>query len=281
MIDIRTAELADYDVLRVFYEKAYRVGHPLLSASFFEWQFGDIAYGTAIIAVENNRIIGHLGCSFADGLTWLTNLFILETHRSGPLVLSMYSKAKSFGLPLVTTNASSGLIAFYRRLKWYRQPNLERYCAINPQFTTVNAAQLIEPMTTLNAASDIVSPSGHWYWLQPGMAGAALSNGSTAVVQPNCAGVRLVDLKRPAETAEQFFAMGYRWIDYVTSWNDPVIDQLQTLGWQQEKDTLVPWYLNPVVAGSKSEITVFSNTPLPKDFIIKRYHSDHGRVASL
>jgi hypothetical protein len=281
MIDIRTAELADYDVLRFFYEKAYRLGHPLLQPSFFAWQFGDSAYGRAIIAVENNRIVGHLGCSFADGLTWLTNLFILETHRSGPLVLSMYSKAKSFGLPLVTTNGNSGVIALYRRLKWYRQPNLERYCAINPRFSTATVAQLIETIATPSATEDIDLPTGQRYWIQPGLLGASLSNGSTAVLQPNCAGVRLVDLKRPAETAAQFFDMGYKWVDYVTSWNDPLIDQLQALGWQQEKDAPVPWYLNPVVPGSKSEITVFSNLPLPKDFIIKRYHSDHGRVASL
>jgi hypothetical protein len=281
MIDIRTAELADYDVLRFFYEKAYRLGHPLLQPSFFEWQFGNSNYGRAIIAIENNTIIGHLGCIFADGLTWLTNLFILETHRSGPLVLSMYSKAKSFGLPLVTTNASSGIIALYRRLKWYRQPNLERYCAINPQFSLMKVEQLIDPLSTVGATSDLVLPTGHRYWLQPGLLGGALSNGSTAVLQPNCAGVRLVDLKQPAETAERFFEMGYRWVDYVTSWNDPIIDQLQALGWQPERDAPVPWYLNPVVPGSKSEITVFSNIPLPKDFIIKRYHSDHGRVASL
>ncbi|TAD86476.1 MAG: hypothetical protein EAY75_08240 [Bacteroidetes bacterium] len=279
MIEIRVAEMADYDLLLPFYKNAYRAGHPLLNADFYNWQFGDAACGRSIIAVENQLVVGHLGCLFADGFTWLTNLSLTENHRSGSLVLSMYSRAKAFGLPLATTNASAALVALYRRLRWYRQPNLERFCCINPRLAGAPVLQLMAPVS--HRCGRLPTPAKHRYWQQPGLQGIALDNGSTAVLQPNCGGARLVDLKQPAETAAQLFECGYSWVDYVTSWNDPIIDQLQAPLWQPEKESIVPWYINPIILGSQSEITVFSNTPLPRDFIIKRYHSDHGRVPTL
>jgi hypothetical protein len=77
------------------------------------------------------------------------------------------------------------------------------------------------------------------------------------------------------------WAHGFRWVDYVTSWNDPLCRTLEDAGWHLNEKSPVPWRLNPVEAGSVARVSLTSEEPLPKDFIMRRSFSDHGRVGSL
>lgn len=278
MIEIREAVMEDFDLLLPFYKQAYRPGHPLHNRDFFYWQFGQSLVGKALMALDHGLVVGHLGCNFADGFNWLTNLFILEPSRTGPVVMALYGRAKKMGWPLVTTNANPNAIALYRRMRWYRQPNLERYCLVNPAYKTLDASALTSPVVV---TEQFETPNTNHYWKQPGLKGFALKNGSTGFLQSNVAGARLIEANNIEETVATIFAAGYKWIDYVTSWNDAMIDQMLSANWQTEEEANIPWLLNPIATKSKSNITVFSNAPMPRDFIIKRFHSDHGRVPSL
>jgi hypothetical protein len=123
-------------------------------------------------------------------------------------------------------------------------------------------------------------PEGHHYWQQPGIVGTTLSDGSTAVVQPQLGGLRVIHIADPSRVIAACWETGARWADFVTSWNDPLCRDLDRKhGW--ELGDGIPWLVAPLVPGSKSDITVTSQSPLPPGLIIDRTFSDHGRIGSL
>ena len=62
---IRVAELGDWEKLKSFFLKIYRLNHPLQNKEFWNWQYGNPKYGRSFICLnENNEIIGHLGANF-------------------------------------------------------------------------------------------------------------------------------------------------------------------------------------------------------------------------
>ena len=77
------------------------------------------------------------------------------------------------------------------------------------------------------------------------------------------------------------WSAGYRWVDFMTSWNDPLCRLLEEAGWFVNDLCPVPWLLNPVVPGSVARVSLISEYPLRKDLIVKRRYCDHGRVGSL
>jgi hypothetical protein len=99
-------------------------------------------------------------------------------------------------------------------------------------------------------------------------------------VQARLGGLRVIQIADPGKVLAACWEAGARWVDFVTSWNDPLCRDLDRKhGW--ELGDGIPWRLNPLVPGSKSEITVTAQESLPAGLIIDRTFSDHGRIGSL
>jgi hypothetical protein len=161
----------------------------------------------------------------------------------------------------------------YRKMGWTRYSDLMRYTAVAPGLTRENA--VAEARIARSA-----QPQSHRYWRQPGVLGTTLSDGSTAVVQARLGGLRVVHIADPGKVLAACWEAGARWVDFITSWNDPLCRDLDRKhGW--ELGDGIPWRLNPLVPGSKSEITVTAQEGLPAGLIIDRTFSDHGRIGSL
>ena len=104
---------------------------------------------------------------------------------------------------------------------------------------------------------------------------------SKAISQENEGGLRVVDIKNLQEMEKQAWQLGYLWMDYITSWNDLKIKELEKHGWVLDNKSVVPWRLDPIEENCFSNITFLSEEPLDKEFIIHRSFSDHGRIGSL
>ena len=93
-------------------------------------------------------------------------------------------------------------------------------------------------------------------------------------------GLRLVDIDQPRWVLDEAWDAGFSWVDYITSWNDPVVDRFSDGVWAEDEGSPVPWLLDPIEEGSRARVTVFSSEPLPSTLVVRRTYSDHGRVGS-
>ena len=75
--------------------------------------------------------------------------------------------------------------------------------------------------------------------------------------------------------------MGFKWCDFLSSFNNPILRKLEKNNWKTEEEIQIPWLLNPVVYGNKSNLTFLSKEPIDINFYINRTHSDLGRVGSI
>ena len=68
-------------------------------------------------------------------------------------------------------------------------------------------------------------------------------------------GLRAVDIIKLDEYEETAWDLGFKWLDYISSWNDPLLDQLKNNDWLTEDESIIPWRINPIVEGSRSNIS--------------------------
>ena len=93
--------------------------------------------------------------------------------------------------------------------------------------------------------------------------------------------MRAVDINNLDKFEQQAWSLGYNWIDYITSWNDLKTNDLEKNGWVPDYQSVVPWRLNPIEENYFCDVSFLSEQPIDKELIVKRSHSDHGRVGSL
>jgi hypothetical protein len=269
----RFATEEDWPALRAFYDAAYREGHPLKNRAFWRWLYGDPEHGrAAVVVTDDGRVAGHLGTTVCGGYGWIINCYLMEELRGQGWLRRLYGLTRTVA-PNAATNINRAGMDMYRRMGWVRYADLQRFTAIAPGIDAAGAILPAEIVTT-------EQPGGHRYWEQPGIVGTTLSDGSTAVVQADVGGLRVVHVADPARVLDACWEAGARWADFLTSWNDPLCRELDRKhGWTL--GDRVPWRLNPVEPGSRSDITVTCETTFPADLIIDRTFSDHGRVGSL
>lgn len=267
MIEIREATAEDWPALQASFLANYRAGHPLHRRDFWEWQH--LKNGRSFVAFDDGRVVAHWGAHHSGGLSWCMNLYAAESMRGKGFLRRACELARSY-YPVASANVNDIALEAFRKMGWIRYYDLQRYVLVRPG---------LEPSVETVAFSEMPKPTGHHYWSQPGLVGAVLSDGSTGVLQGNVGGIRIVEIASSTSVAEAAWAAGAHWIDYITSWNDPLGPELASLGWRT--DDPIPFYLNPVKWGSRGHLSFVSEMPLPNDFIVRRYHSDHGRVASL
>jgi hypothetical protein len=268
----RFATSEDWPMLRDFYRIVYREGHPLHRQDFWRWQFGDRQYGQAAIVVDGARVVGHLGATLAGGFSWIINCFLMEDYRGQGWLAQLYALTGSLA-PNAATNINRAGMDMYRKMGWIRYADLVRFTALAPG---IPREQAVAQAHIARSAQ----PQGHRYWQQPGIVGTTLKDGSTAVVQAHLGALRVVHIADPAQLLAACWETGARWADFVTSWNDPLCRDLDRKhGW--ELGDGVPWRVDPLVPGSKSDVTVTAQATLPPDLIIDRTFSDHGRIGSL
>lgn len=273
---VRIASENDWPALKAFFEVAYRPRHPLHRQDFWRWRFGNIDHGLSIVAEVDGVVVGHAGVARQAGYCWMITVWLGEAARGQGFLRRMYDLAREYG-PLAAASVNRPGLDMYRNMGWTRYADLQRFVAVNPRLS--------------GAPGDLVSPislTARWeraygdhYWDQPGITGYVLPDGSTAVDQSSHGGLRVIDVVDPIAAAESAFAAGVRWLDFVTSWNDPICRTIDQKYWVSEDEIDVPWRLDPVEMGSKAHIAVLSERPLPNSLIVTRRASDHGRIASL
>jgi hypothetical protein len=268
----RFATFEDWPKLRVFYQAIYRQGHPLHNADFWRWQYGDPQHGQAAIVVDGDKVVGHLGATLSGGFSWAINCFLMEDYRGQGCLAQLYGLIGSLA-PTAATNINRAGMDMYRKMGFTRYADLLRYTAVAPGIEREHA--VAEARIERSG-----QPEGHRYWQQPGIVGTTLRDGSTAVVQAHLGGLRVIHIAEPSQVLAACWATGARWADFVTSWNDPLCRDLDRKhGW--ELGDGIPWRVDPLVPGSKSDITVTAQSPLPPRLILDRTFSDHGRIGSL
>ena len=276
MTEIRNATEQDWSILDPFFSRIYRPDHPVRNFEFWKWQFLHNGRSSSIIACDGDRVVGHIGAYFREGYSWLINGYVDERFRGGGgLPIKLIDAARDVG-PLAGTNVNAIAMNLYRRLGWIRYVDLQRYVAINPSIN--DAARLCEP---IKAEAEWTTPDGDHYWKQPGVSGFLLPGGSTAVNRLDVGGLRIIDLIDVDAAVSACWKAGVAWVDFVTSWNDPLCRELERRDWKAGDKSPVPWLLDPIVPGSQAKISYLSEHPMPREFIVKRTFSDHGRVGSL
>ena len=258
------AGLDDWPMLEVFFRKHYREGHPLRKREYFAWLVERDDYGHSFIAVVEDRVVAHRAVVIGGGVAWAILLFVEEDHRGQGLVGELRQLARPYA-PIASTNANDVALRVHRRRGWIRYLDLQRFVAVNPREDRTTS--LVE---STDVDVDWPSPSSGHYWKQPGLLGVELPTGDTAVRQDKIGGMRIIDLVEPEEVLNEAWAAGYRWVDFMTSWNDPLCETLEDANWFINDRCLVPWLVDPVVPGSMARVSVSSEEPLPKDLIIKR-----------
>jgi GNAT superfamily N-acetyltransferase len=275
-MNVRIAEAADWPSLERLFREMYRPGHPLHRRDFWDWQYGDPSVGRSIVAEDaDGRFLGHVGAAFGGGCAWIINVYLDPSTRGMGLLRRMYDLARTYA-PLTAASVNRAGLDMYRNMGWIRYCDLQRFVAVNPAI----------PESELLASREGVplpfpAAEGEHFWRQPGITGVRLPTGSQAVWQAAQNGLRVIDLHDPERTAAEAFAAGVAWLDFVTSWNDPLCRTVDKLGWKPEDDAPIPWRLNPVVPGSRGHIAWLSEEHVQKDLIVRRTYSDHGRVGSL
>lgn len=275
-MDLKIAEISDWDILLNFYKKIYGIHHPLFNYEFWKWQYGNEEFGRAIIAIHKNEVVGHLGLAINSDYAWHINLFVMEDYRSTSLLLNMFAIAKNFGKQ-GNLSANKEAVNLYRSLKWYQYADIERKLIINPVSSSNSTEALLQPIV-LTQYNTI--PEGN-FWKQPTLKSVLFEDGSMGIVQKNIGGLRFVTIKDVKKATQQAFEMGFKWCDFVTSFNNPILRKLEKNNWKPENEMAIPWLLNPIVESSKSKITFLSKEPIDINFYINRTHSDIGRVGSI
>ncbi|MBU0941615.1 MAG: GNAT family N-acetyltransferase [Bacteroidetes bacterium] len=274
----REANLNDWIELEIFFKRIYRTGHPLHQREFWNWQFGDQAFGRSFICLDDDgTIVGHVGANFAGELSWIINVFLDKEYRGQGVLVQLYSLARNY-YPLAATAANKAGLGLYRNMRWFRYFDLVRYVKVNPNVEDKSFKSICK-----NISVDVEKfrVTDTHYFKQPGIKGIVLSDGSRAVSQESAGGLRIVDIKNLNDLETEAWELGYNWIDYVTSWNDLNIVSLEKNNWSLDYKNVVPWRLNPVEENYFCDITFLSEQPLDKEFIVKRNFSDHGRIGSI
>lgn len=275
---LREAESGDWEILLCFFQEIYRKDHPLHNREFWEWQYGDRLYGRSFISVNNDgKVVGHVGANFQGGLAWIINVYLKEEYRGNGILGDLYKMARLY-FPLAATAANQAGLGLYRNMKWIRYHDLQRYVLINPKVTSKDLNVVCQKVNV--DISKLVVNDTH-YFKQPSLRGILLEDGSRAVSQENVGGLRIVSVVNLQFLQSKAWNLGYLWMDYITSWNDPTIKQLEIAKWELDYNSVIPWHLDPLEKGYFCDVTFLSEETLEKDFIVSRNFSDHGRVGSL
>lgn len=274
----REATIEDWDKLLVFFKKVYRENHPLQDKAFWNWQYGDKQFGRSFICLnENNSIVGHVGANFGGNIAWIINVYLDEECRGKGILGKLYALAREY-FPLAATAANKAGLGLYQNMRWIRFHDLVRFVKINP---AISNASVDAVCVTKDINVSHLTYSETHYFKQPSLNGIKLSDGSTAISQPNVAGLRVVDIQDVNQLEDQAWQLGYHWMDYITSWNDLKTRKLEENGWVLDYQSVVPWRLNPIEKDYFCDITFLSEKPLDNVFIVHRSYSDHGRIGSL
>ncbi len=270
------ADAGDHTQLARLYRTHYPPRHPLFSTEFWNWQYGEADGGRCVIArALNGDIVAHVGCYPGGGIVWLQNILVDPSHRGRGLVDRLLGVARESG-PLAVAVANAAGQRLLEKRQWFRHPDLQRHVLLNPAVRNLAVADWIAAVPVDLAR--FPRPEGR-YWRQPGIRGIVLDDGSEAVAQQDVGGLRLHHLVNPRRVAEQAWALGVRWLDFVSSWNDPLVAEIVASGWRT--DVPVPWYLNPVDHTAVVTLNLFSEKPLARDFLFHRAYADVGRVGTL
>jgi GNAT superfamily N-acetyltransferase len=275
-MEVREADLSDWSKLEFFYKRIYRPNHPLQSRDFWEWQYGDPTYGRAFICVVNEEVVGHVGASFAGGIAWMINAYLYESYRGKGILGKFYELARNY-YPLAATSANAAGLGLYHNMRWIRYYDLVRYVKINPKFKELKMREICSPISV--DIRSFINRDTH-YFRQPGLTAIKI-DGFTALSQPSVGGLRVVDLTDAKEVENIAWELGYNWIDYITSWNDLKIKDVNANKWSIDSKSIIPWRLDPIQEGYFCDVTFLSEKPLPNDFVVHRSYSDHGRVGSI
>jgi GNAT superfamily N-acetyltransferase len=275
---IREATLKDWDKLYEFFKKNYRANHPLHTKAFWEWQYGDEKFGRSFICLDDNeQVVAHVGASFENNLAWLMNLYVSKEYEGKRIPSKLYDLARQY-YPLVTTAANKAALDMYQSMRWIRYHNLVRYVKINPIVTDVTIENVCK--NSVVNIDDYLVKDIH-YFQQPTIKGLLFEDGSRAISQEEVGGLRVLDIGNSRSLENKAWQLGYLWMDYTTSWNDTQTRRLEKNGWTLDYKSVVPWRLNPIEENYFCDVSFLSEEPIDKELIVKRSHSDHGRVGSI
>jgi hypothetical protein len=274
----REANIEDWDKLYIFYKKIYRENHPLHSKEFWVWQYGDEKFGRSFICLDiHDKIIGHVGANFCDGISWMINGYLDEEYRGRGIMSNLYDLARVY-YPLAATSANNLGLGMYKSMGWIRYYDLVRYVKINPDVTDINIKNICQKITV--EVDDFKSKDIR-YFQQPTLKGLLFEDGSRVVSQEDVGGLRVLDIGSIKALENKAWNLGYLWMDYTTSWNDAQTRRLEKNGWVLDYKSVVPWRLNPIEENYFCDVSFLSEEPIDKELIVKRSHSDHGRVGSI
>lgn len=274
----RAATIDDWDQLKKFFIQIYRQNHPLQNKEFWQWQYGDEQYGRSFICLNNNEeIVGHVGANFAGGISWIINVYLNEECRGKGILGRLYDLAREH-FPLAATAANEAGLGLYKNMRWIRYYDLVRYVKINPALPKKDFQNVCK---NVNVEIEKMIIKDTHYFQQPSIKGILLADGSRAVSQENVGGLRIESIGNLPAMQKQAWELGYFWMDYITSWNNLKTKDLEKDGWLPDYKSVVPWRLNPLEENYFCDITFLSEEPLPKEFVVKRDYSDHGRIGSL
>jgi hypothetical protein len=274
----REATIDDWDKLFFFFNRIYRKNHPLQNMDFWIWQYGNKNFGRSLICLNQQGIIvGHVGANFGGGLAWIINVYLDEECRGKGILGKLYSLARNY-YPLAATAANQAGLGLYKNMRWIRYYDLVRYVKINPLFSNAST-EIVCSIITVDV-DHLISKESH-YFRQPSIKGIVLQDGSKAISQEKVGGLRVVEINNLENLENQSWQLGYKWIDYITSWNDIKTTDLEKKGWVLDYKSTVPWRLNPIEKDYFCDISFLSEEPLDKEFIVRRFYSDHGRIGSL
>lgn len=270
---VRIATVDDWPTLLNFYQRIYRDSHPLLDPAFWAWRNGDPRFGAAIIAIQSDQVVGHVGVNLSDNIAWIINTYLEPEWRGQGLLRELYDAATAFG-PLAATNVNRAGVDMYRKMGWHGLANLRRYVIWDRD---VDPNTLLEPVIEQPTWPRATS---HHYWAQPGLRGYVDSYGSTYSDSLKLGGLRAVSIVAVEAVLNEARSVGAKWVDYVTSWNDPLCRVIDMHDWVLDSDGPIPWLLDPILPSSRLSINVFSKDSIPAGRIIRRWDSDHGRIGS-
>jgi GNAT superfamily N-acetyltransferase len=274
---VREATIEDWNELYKFYVRIYRENHPLQNKDFWIWQYGNVKEGRAFICLnDKGEVVGHVGANFGNNLAWIINVYLDKECRGKGVLRLLYNLAREY-YPLAATAANEAGLGLYRNMGWIRYYDLVRYVKINPNIKNQTIENVCLPIEV--DLTSIAYNEGS-YFNQPNLNGVKLNN-SRGVAQIQVGGLRLVDFEDINQLEKEAWKKGFLWIDYITSWNDLKIKDLEKNNWVLDYKSVIPWRLNPIEKDYFCDITFLSEKPLDSDFIVHRSYSDHGRIGSI
>lgn len=275
---IREATIKDWEKLLQFFKKVYRDNHPLHNKEFWEWQYGNKNHGRSFICLDTNeQVVAHVGASFENNLAWLMNLYVSKEYEGKRIPSKLYDLARQY-YPLVTTAANKAALDMYQSMRWIRYHDLVRYVKINPEVTEVIVENVCKKISV--HVDEFIKKDIH-YFQQPTLKGLLFQDGSRVVSQEEVGGLRVLDIGNNRELENTAWKLGYLWMDYTTSWNDTKTRRLEKQGWVLDNKSVIPWRLSPIEEDCFCNVSFLSEEPIDKELIVKRSHSDHGRVGSI